>query len=52
MKRMSERLNAEIMADYSLLTVMGIISYWIKQRPTIYIAEILARRGRGSLTVS
>ena len=29
---------------------MGIISFQIKQHLTIYIGEVLARMGRGSLT--
>ena len=31
---------------------MGIISYRIKQNLTIYIGEVLARRGHGSLTTN
>ena len=31
---------------------MSIISYQIKQHLTIYIGEVLARSGRGSLTDS
>ena len=47
---MSERPTAEILANESLLTVMGIISYQIKQNLIIYIGELLECRGRGSLT--
>ena len=46
---MSERQNAEILTNYSLLTVMDIISYQIKQHLTIYTGEVLARSGHGSL---
>ena len=47
---MSERPNAEILINESLLTVMGMISYWIKQHLTIYISEVLTRSGHGCLT--
>ena len=47
---MSKRSNAEILFNQSSLIVMGIISYRIKQHLTIYIGEVLARSGRGSLT--
>ena len=49
---MSERQNAETLTNQSLLTVMGIIIYQIKQHLTIYIGEVLARRGCSSLTGS
>ena len=49
---MSKRSNAEILFNQSSLIVMGIISYRIKQHLTIYIGEVLARSGRGSLTGS
>ena len=34
------------------MIVMGIISYRVKQNLTIYIGQVLKRRGRGSLTGS
>ena len=49
---MSERPNAKILSNQSLLTAMDIISYQSKQYPTTYIGEVLVRSGCAGLTVS
>ena len=50
---MSERPNTEILANLSLLTVMSIISYQIKQHlNNIHIGEVLAHRGHGELSLT
>ena len=49
---MSERPNAEILINSTLLPVMGIMSYRIRQNHTPYIGKVLARSGHDSLTGS
>ena len=48
--RTGKENEKEYYKGQSLLTVVGIITYHVKEHSTIYNDEVLARNGRGSLT--
>ena len=48
--RIEKENEKEYYKGQSLLTVVGIITYHVKEHRTIYNDEVLARSGRGSLT--